>query len=180
MEEILTLQEAARYLKVAPITLYRMARRGVLPAVKFGRSWRFPTNQLEEWLHRKANPQEPTKTIDTFRYLSTRESNGLLKFIGLLKSRYSFKLGRVILYGSRARGDFKAYSDIDLLIILKAKQEELEKTKKEIGKITNEFNMKEGLTLQTFSLSEEEWEKPSFKSFLLVENIRREGMTLYG
>lgn len=39
-EEFLTPQEVARRLKVSKITIYRMAKKGEIPAVKFGNMWR--------------------------------------------------------------------------------------------------------------------------------------------
>ncbi|MFN3477022.1 MAG: response regulator [Candidatus Methylomirabilales bacterium] len=54
MESLLTVQEAARYLKLKTITIYRLAQRGKVPAIKVGRSWRFQKEVLNEWLRRKA------------------------------------------------------------------------------------------------------------------------------
>lgn len=50
MEELLTLREAAKKLRVAEVTLYRLARQGRLPAVKVGGGWRFKPEVLEAWL----------------------------------------------------------------------------------------------------------------------------------
>ena len=38
--ELLTPEEAARYLRVNPQTVYRLLRAGGLPGVKVGRQWR--------------------------------------------------------------------------------------------------------------------------------------------
>lgn len=50
MEELLTLREAAKKLRVAEVTLYRLARQGKLPAVKVGGGWRFKPEVLDAWL----------------------------------------------------------------------------------------------------------------------------------
>ena len=47
-EEYLTVDEAAKRLKLAKITIYRMARRGQLPAVKLGKAWRISSLKLEK------------------------------------------------------------------------------------------------------------------------------------
>lgn len=47
-EEYLTIDEAAKKLKVAKATIYRMARKGKLPAVKFGKIWRISSLKLAE------------------------------------------------------------------------------------------------------------------------------------
>ena len=41
MKEILTLKEAARLLRVHPMTLYKLVRRQQVPATKLGGQWRF-------------------------------------------------------------------------------------------------------------------------------------------
>jgi excisionase family DNA binding protein len=50
MQEVLTLQEAAEFLRCSPDTVKRKARAGDLPASKIGRVWRFRRADLDEWL----------------------------------------------------------------------------------------------------------------------------------
>jgi len=47
-QEYLTINETAEKLKLAKITIYRMARRGLLPAVKLGKAWRISNIKLAE------------------------------------------------------------------------------------------------------------------------------------
>lgn len=54
MNEVLDETEAAALLDCEPSTVQDKARSGELPAVKFGRSWRFPRAALLEALNRKA------------------------------------------------------------------------------------------------------------------------------
>ncbi len=46
----LTLEEAARHLKIGKSTIYRLAREGDLPAHRIGRVWRFDAEELDDWL----------------------------------------------------------------------------------------------------------------------------------
>ncbi len=181
MEQILTLSESAKYLRLAPVTIYRLARRGELPAVKCGRSWRFHRDQLEQWLRAKTVQPHSislSPTSPSFRHLSTRETESVRQFIALLKSDYPESLKQVLLYGSRARGDFHSDSDIDLLIVVRAMGPQLASLHKNLTSQTRNFSLKADIRLQTFLLSEDEWGHPSFKSFLLVEQIKREGIPL--
>jgi len=50
MTNWLTLEEAAKYLKMGKSTLYDLARKGNIPAHKMGREWRFDAAELDEWL----------------------------------------------------------------------------------------------------------------------------------
>ena len=47
-------KDAARYLKLNHMTVYRMAQRGRLPAFKVGGAWRFKRDVLEGWLSRQS------------------------------------------------------------------------------------------------------------------------------
>jgi excisionase family DNA binding protein len=51
-EDLLTVREAARLLRLGEITVYRLAQRRKIPAVKVGGSWRFSRGLLEQWLAR--------------------------------------------------------------------------------------------------------------------------------
>ncbi len=50
MEELMTIQEVAAYLKMSQQTIYRMARQGKIPALKVRNRWRFRRNDIESWL----------------------------------------------------------------------------------------------------------------------------------
>jgi len=49
-DEILTLDEVAKYLKVSERTVYEWAQRGEIPAGKIGSGWRFKKSELEQWV----------------------------------------------------------------------------------------------------------------------------------
>ena len=50
-----TVGEAADYLRLTPDTIRAMARGGKLPAVKVGRSWRFPKSKLIQFVQAQQN-----------------------------------------------------------------------------------------------------------------------------
>lgn len=54
MSDILTLPELAKYLRTSRDTIYRKAQKGMIPAVKFGKEWRFPKDVIDEWLRKEA------------------------------------------------------------------------------------------------------------------------------
>ncbi len=49
MVKILTLEEVADYLRVHPSTIYRLVKKGKLPAFKVGSDWRFNLAAIESW-----------------------------------------------------------------------------------------------------------------------------------
>ncbi len=48
MDEILTVQEVAEYLKVSRTTVWRWCNKGKLPAFKAGRSWRVHRSEIKK------------------------------------------------------------------------------------------------------------------------------------
>ena len=46
----LTVQEVAELMRVSKMTVYRLVHAGELPAVRFGRSYRVPSNTVENYL----------------------------------------------------------------------------------------------------------------------------------
>ena len=50
MSKLLTVKETAEYLRVNPLTVYRLASKGQVPAVKVGRHWRIDEDALYNWL----------------------------------------------------------------------------------------------------------------------------------
>jgi excisionase family DNA binding protein len=53
MENLMTIEEAAAYLRVGKKTIYRLLKRGKIPATKVGRQWRFNKSSIDEWLSKK-------------------------------------------------------------------------------------------------------------------------------
>ena len=51
MEDLLTTRQLQELLKVDRTTIYRIVKRGDLPAVRVGNQWRFPRKDVEAWLN---------------------------------------------------------------------------------------------------------------------------------
>lgn len=49
-EEIMTIEECAKYLKTGVSTIYKLAQEGKIPASKVGNQWRFRKEKIDEWL----------------------------------------------------------------------------------------------------------------------------------
>jgi excisionase family DNA binding protein len=54
MAQLMTVEEVAGYLRVTKKTIYRLLKRGNIPATKVGRQWRFDKASINEWLRQKA------------------------------------------------------------------------------------------------------------------------------
>ena len=51
LDDVFSLQEAARYLKVSYRTAQRLAKKGVLPFFRVGGQWRIKVEDLEKYIN---------------------------------------------------------------------------------------------------------------------------------
>ena len=58
MAELMTLEEVSQYLRVTKKTIYRLLRRGSIPAAKVGHQWRFKKASIDNWLQEKSSGYE--------------------------------------------------------------------------------------------------------------------------
>jgi len=54
-EQLLTLEQVAKYLNVDKFTVYRLLADKQLPAFKVGNQWRFKRKLIENWLTKHSN-----------------------------------------------------------------------------------------------------------------------------
>ena len=57
-KEVMNTDEAAQFLGLKPFTIREYAKRGVIPAKKIGKQWRFVKADLLAWLRSKETSQE--------------------------------------------------------------------------------------------------------------------------
>ena len=57
-EQLLTLEQVAKYLNVDKFTVYSLLADRDLPAFKVGNQWRFKKKLIENWLKKHSNLQK--------------------------------------------------------------------------------------------------------------------------
>jgi excisionase family DNA binding protein len=65
MSEMLTAKDMQALLHVDRSTIYRMAESGRLPAIKVGRQWRFPADQVDSWFQMGITAPSPTAEVSS-------------------------------------------------------------------------------------------------------------------
>lgn len=60
---VLTVREAASYLRVSPKAIERMALEGDIPAVEIDGRYRFPKSNLDDWLANQSAENEEEKDV---------------------------------------------------------------------------------------------------------------------
>lgn len=56
-DEILTIEELARYLKLSKSTVYKLAQEKKIPGQKVGRHWRFSGRAIGRWIEREGGDE---------------------------------------------------------------------------------------------------------------------------
>lgn len=91
-----------------------------------------------------------------------------------LKALYGDRLRRVILYGSQARGDARADSDVDVLVVLEGPIEPYAELKRMVGLKIDLFEHY-GLTVSLQPYDEVTFQQPNHP---FMTNVRAEGVEL--
>ena len=109
------------------------------------------------------------------KLLSPQEKKAILAFLNDLQKEKDEKfLQRLVLFGSKARGDSKRDSDIDLLAIVKDKKAE-EKIYESVAKTLSLFNIY--LSVKTFP--QKEFERLTRFGTPFLKNVNKEGIVLW-
>lgn len=111
--------------------------------------------------------------MDSLIY-NPKKDEVVIRFVAELKRTIPADLRNVILYGSRARGDFKEFSDYDFLVILSKKNYEINETIYDAGYLILDSYEKLASCII--------WDEKEFnrkKEFSLGKNILREGISVY-
>mgnify|MGYP006270121781 CR=1 FL=1 len=109
-------------------------------------------------------------------YLDSNIQLALEEFIPALRARYGDRLERVVLFGSQARNEGRADSDVDMLVILD--QPEMH-TLSEINRqsdIVAELDLKHRVVLSAIPLSIHQWHD---EQHALVQVAKEEGVVLW-
>ncbi len=104
-------------------------------------------------------------------YLTDTERDSTATFLNQLEDRCGDQIARVILFGSRARGDHDQESDIDLLIVTRDGKSEVEESVTTL--LTDEPYF------SALVMSAEEYRRHQWLRDPLYINIRRDGLELW-
>lgn len=100
------------------------------------------------------------------------------QYVSCIHQIYGSHLRQVILYGSYARGDNNAESDIDIMILLDISDIDIKKYRHQLSDITFDFNMDHNTDIKPIAKSEEHNQK-WVDIYPFYANINRDGVTLY-
>ena len=50
MDQLMTIEEVAQYMRVSRFTIYRLVKSRCIPGTKIGRQWRFQKEEIDRWV----------------------------------------------------------------------------------------------------------------------------------
>jgi PTS system nitrogen regulatory IIA component len=66
-DDILTIEEVAKYLRVSERTVYDWAQKGEIPSGKIGTVWRFKKSEIERWVNERLSSNRPVALISSVK-----------------------------------------------------------------------------------------------------------------
>ena len=101
----------------------------------------------------------------------------LEQYTEILKGIYGKHLKVVILYGSYARGDYRADSDIDIMILTTLTDEEIKKTEPMLFDLAFDFQMDYGGDISVVVKNKDQFEY-WLGALPFYNNVKKEGIVL--
>lgn len=90
-----------------------------------------------------------------------------------------YDVAKAILFGSRARGDYRRDSDADIAVVLKGESGEFFDTQRVLSGIAYDVLLDTDIRIQALPIWQTEWDHPdAYSNPYLLRNIRREGIAL--
>jgi predicted nucleotidyltransferase len=115
--------------------------------------------------------------IDEAQHQATVDSEVAAAFVAKLRGAYD--VAHVIMFGSRARGDGRPDSDLDLAVVLNGARRDFIATKLDMAGTAFDVLMDTGILVQPFPVWEGDLDHPElFPNPSLIRNIAREGIRL--
>jgi predicted nucleotidyltransferase len=108
-------------------------------------------------------------------HLETRERQAIEIFVDRLCESLPEVVLQAVLFGSKARGDSRPWSDIDILIIVR---EESWPLRREISTIAADISLEYDVLIGPRVIGQERWERMKQRRFGLYQNIVAEGIPL--
>lgn len=105
--------------------------------------------------------------------------NLMHQYITEVRKIYGLCLQKIILFGSYARGDYNADSDVDIMILLDISDLELKAYSRQLSYMTYDFNLDNDIDIKPIAKSQAHFNKWS-ENYPFYNSIRKEGVVLYG
>jgi len=104
-------------------------------------------------------------------------NNTIQEFINQVRTLLGNRVKKIILYGSYARGDYNASSDVDIMILTDCTFEEIEKYRDDISDIAFDIELETGVILSPIIKNIDKYNS-RIDVVPFYTNVQREGVVL--
>jgi len=111
--------------------------------------------------------------------LKAHERAALIAFVRELRARYKDDLRRVVLFGSKARGDFHAESDLDILVVVRTTKADYRRLWNEMVDMAWRVELTFGVVISLIIKDLADYDVMRAHQLLLARNIERDGVDLW-
>ncbi len=108
-------------------------------------------------------------------YLSRNEKKVVKSFVEELRNRLGNEIIKIVLFGSKIRGDFSEESDIDIFILVKEKTSSI---MDKVGDLTADYIFDNDLPLSPVLYDLFEYQKNKELGSFFFETVEKEGISL--
>lgn len=109
-------------------------------------------------------------------HLADHEQTSIRLLLERLIERYPNEVQQVILFGSKARGDFDVHSDTDLLVLVKNESWDLRNS---IWALAARIELDYDVLFNVQVIGVERWKQMTLERFSLCRNVEKDGITLF-
>jgi len=109
--------------------------------------------------------------------ITKNENAALRTFIQRILAELGAQVSQVILFGSKARGDSSADSDVDVLILAR---EENRRLQERINIIASQISLDYDVLFNPLLIANTRWTQMMNEKFSICRNVERDGIMLFG
>ena len=113
--------------------------------------------------------------MNDLKYLNTSENKAVACLVSKLKRSLNDQLIKIKIFGSKIRGDYHQDSDIDILVIVRERTEEI---LDKVAEISLEVDLIYDSHISIMLFSEDEYQQNKGWETPFIQNVEREGLLL--
>lgn len=110
-----------------------------------------------------------------FDYSSRIEKKVVNSFVEELRNKIGDEILNIVLFGSKARGDFNRESDIDIFVLVREKTQNI---RDKVGDITADYIFDYDIPISPVLYDLDEYEQNKKLGSFFFENVEKEGVPL--
>ncbi len=112
-------------------------------------------------------------------HLAKKDKKALADLLARLRQQFGSDLLLVVLFGSKARGDYNAESDLDVLVVLRMDRNAARTIREQVINIMWEIELDYDIVFSLILKSEEAFAQMQTNGLLLYQNIAAQGIPLW-